>query len=196
MNARKHQPERTCIGCRGVFRKDEVVRVVAGPSGIVIDYREKLPGRAAYVCPRQECLAKALSKDNFSRALHTKAKSPAVDDFLAFLTASINEKVRSLIAMASKAGKLAAGYSAVQDALEKGKADLLIYAEDIAAGTREKVDAGKASGLRETTLLTRDELGKILNRELIGVIAIEDKGFADALWREAERLKSLINISH
>ncbi len=47
----KHQPERTCIGCRGVFEKDEVVRIVAGPSGAVIDYREKLPGRAAYVCP-------------------------------------------------------------------------------------------------------------------------------------------------
>jgi len=196
MSAMKHQPERTCIGCRGVFRKDEVVRIVAGPTGIVIDYREKLPGRAAYVCPRSECIEKALSKESLSRALHCKVKAPAVAEFTALLAASISEKARSLIAMTSKAGKLAAGYSAVHDALEKGRVELVLYAADISEGTREKVDAGKATHLREATLFTRDELGKIVNRELVGVIAIEDKGFADALWRESERLKSLINNKH
>ena len=79
MNFMKHEPERTCVGCRGVFNKDAVVRIVAGPPGIVIDYREKLPGRAAYVCPTKECITKALSKENLSRALHLKVRPPEAE---------------------------------------------------------------------------------------------------------------------
>jgi predicted RNA-binding protein YlxR (DUF448 family) len=191
----KHQPERTCIGCRGVFKKDEVVRIVAGPAGAVIDYREKLPGRAAYVCPGPECIKKALGRENLSRALHLKAKPPDVEAFLAMLGANITEKVKSLLFMAAKAGKLAAGYSAVNDALEKGRVEMVLYARDLSEGTKEKVAIKGAASLRQTTLFTRDELGKILNRELVGVIGIQDKGLADSVWKETERLKRLININ-
>ena len=122
----KHQPERTCIGCRGVFKKEEVVRIVAGPAGAVIDYREKLPGRAAYVCPRVECIRKALEKQNLARALHLKVRPPETEVFTAALDVAITEKVKSLISMAAKAGALAAGYSAVNDALEKGRVKMIL----------------------------------------------------------------------
>ncbi len=191
----KHQPERTCIGCRGVFRKDELIRIVAGPAGIVIDYREKLSGRAAYVCPRTECIQKALGKDSLARALHLKVKTPPVNVFITWLATGITEKIKSLIVMSAKASKLAAGYSAVQDALEKGRAEMLLFAQDVSEGTRGKVTNSLAASLRQATVFTRDELGRLLNRELVGVIAIEDKGLADALWREAGRLKDLININ-
>lgn len=195
MNTIKRQPERTCIGCRGVFSKNEVVRIVAGPSGAVLDYREKISGRAAYVCPNRECIAKALSRENVARALRVKVRPPAVEDFIAVLIGSIREKIKSLIAISAKAGKLAAGYSAVHDAVEKGRVDMLLYAEDISTGTKDKVVTQGGASLREATLFTRDEIGSIVNRELVGVIAIEDKGLADAVWKETERLKSLINIS-
>ncbi len=171
------------------------MRIVAGPDGAVIDYREKLPGRAAYVCPRVECIRKALEKGNLSRALHLKVRPPEAEAFIAALEATITEKVRSLISMAAKAGTLAAGYSAVNDALEKGRAELILYTCDIAHGTREKVADQRTASLPQTTLFTRDELGRILNRELVGVVAFEDKGFADAVWKETQRLKSLININ-
>jgi predicted RNA-binding protein YlxR (DUF448 family)/ribosomal protein L30E len=191
----KHQPERTCIGCRKVFHKDELIRIVGGPAGIVVDYREKLSGRAAYVCPRTICIQKALSKDNMARALHLKVKTPSGNEFSTRLAAAILEKIKSLIVMSAKAGKLAAGYSAVHDALDKGRVHLLLFARDISDGTREKVTKTLPSSFRQSTVLTRDELGRLLNRELVGVIAIEDSGLADALWREAERLKDLININ-
>ncbi|OGW42329.1 MAG: hypothetical protein A2010_00965 [Nitrospirae bacterium GWD2_57_9] len=189
----KHQPERTCIGCRGAFPKDEVLRIVAGPTEAVLDYREKMPGRAAYVCVRRECVEKALSRENLSRALKQKVKSPIPATFIAMLVQNILERIRSLIAMSSKAGKLAGGYSAVQDALQKGRVKMLLFTTDIADGTREKIDLKVPPGLREATVLTRQELGSILNRELVGVVAFEDQGLADAVWKETERLKSLIN---
>jgi hypothetical protein len=189
-----HQPERTCIACRGAFAKDRVVRIVAGPDGAVLDYRDKLPGRAAYVCPNRECIEKALSRENLSRALKQKVKAPAPADFVAMLVVSITEKIRSLISMSAKAGKMAAGYSAVQDAIEKSRAEMLLYAIDLSEGTREKLVHKGVQGLRQTTLFTRDELGKILNRELVGVVALTEKGLADAVWNESERLNSLINV--
>jgi predicted RNA-binding protein YlxR (DUF448 family)/ribosomal protein L7Ae-like RNA K-turn-binding protein len=189
----KKYPERTCVACRRSFPKYDVIRVVAGPDGPVIDYREKLPGRAGYVCPTRECMEKALARDAFSRALRVKVKAPDPDVFIGFLVHAVREKTISLIAMAAKAGKLAAGYSAVRDAVEKGRVEMIVYAEDVSDGTREKLP--RTNPVREAVLFTRDELGKVLNRELIGMVAIEDKGFADAIEKEAERLKSLIKTS-
>lgn len=188
----KHQPERTCIGCRGVFKKGDVVRIVAGPDGMVIDYREKLPGRAAYVCLKADCIQKAFSKDMLSKSFRQKVRSPDPEAFTALLTASITEKIISLLFMAAKAGKLAAGYSAVRDGLEKNRVLMLLFAADISDGTREKVSSGMSAALPEATVLTRDDMGRIVGRELVGVLGIQEKGFADAVWKETERLKGLI----
>jgi len=195
VNVKKHDPERTCVGCRGVFQKDAVIRIVAGPPGIVIDYREKLPGRAAYICPTTECITKALSKENLSRSLHLKVRPPDAEAFIAQLAALITAKIKFLIIMSAKAGKLSAGYSAVHDAVEKSRISMLLYACDLSAGTRGKVETPAAASVRSTTFFTREELGAMLNREVVGVIGIEDKGLSDALWKETERLKGLIKNS-
>ena len=191
--ARHHQPQRTCIGCRQVFGKDEVVRIVAGPTGAVIDYRDKLPGRAAYVCPRLDCIRKALNRENLSRALHGRTAAPDAEAFAGQLAAIITEKIRSLLTMAVKAGSLAAGASAVDDALQKGRVEMLIFAGDVSEGTREKLCSGNPLPSRQATLFTRDEMGQMVGRELVGVVAILEKGFADAVGSEVERLKGLRN---
>jgi len=193
VNEMKRQPERTCIGCRGVFKKDEVVRIVAGPTGFVIDYREKLPGRAAYVCPRIDCIRKALGKGNLSRSLNSKVGPPGEQEFISMLLASSKEKVKSLIVMAAKAGMLSSGYSAVHDAVEKGRVKALLFATDLSDGTREKIMAQESAPKRQAAFLTKDEIGALLNRELVGILGITDNGFADAIFNETDRLKNLIS---
>jgi predicted RNA-binding protein YlxR (DUF448 family) len=55
------QPLRTCVACRQVKAKRELVRLVRTPGGeIEIDATAKKPGRGAYICPTQKCLEKAL----------------------------------------------------------------------------------------------------------------------------------------
>jgi len=121
-----------------------------------------------------------------------KLRPPAKEDFFAMLTTCITERIKSLLAISLKAGKLAAGYSAVQDALEKGRVELLLCARDLSEGTREKITKPESTSIRYVTLFTREELGSILSRDLVGAIAILDKGLADALWIETQRLKGLI----
>ena len=189
-----HQPERTCTGCRGAFSKSELIRLVAGPTGVAVDYREKLPGRGAYVCPRAECIRKALAKGGLSRFLRSAGPPPTPVELTDRVRAAVVEKIKSLIVMAAKAGMLASGYSAVRDGIEKGKVSTLIFAADIAEGTKEKVELlDAARGMPRETLFTREELGRMLGRELVGVVGIEERGFADAVRRESLRLKSLIN---
>jgi len=188
-----HHSERTCIGCRSVLGKQELIRIVAGPEGIVIDYREKLPGRAVYICPTRACISQALSKAALAKALRAEISVPDAEPFITRLAEIIKGKILSLLAIAKKAGKTAGGYSAVHDALEKNRVSLLLFAADISDGTREKLTTPGNNLPPEETLFTRDEYGALFNRELIGVVGILDTGLAHAIMHEVRRLKNLIN---
>jgi len=63
-------PQRTCIGCRTVRPKRELIRVVRTPQGeIVLDPTGKQSGRGAYMCPDAACMEQALKKKQLERAL-------------------------------------------------------------------------------------------------------------------------------
>ena len=56
----KHIPQRTCVGCREVLPKRQMVRVVRAADGIRIDPTGKLAGRGAYLHDQRECWARGL----------------------------------------------------------------------------------------------------------------------------------------
>ena len=66
---KKKIPMRQCTGCREMKPKRELIRVVKSPEGeISIDFKGKKPGRGAYVCPSEACLAKARKSKALERA--------------------------------------------------------------------------------------------------------------------------------
>lgn len=69
----KKIPLRQCLGCREMKPKKELIRVVRSPEGAVsLDFKGKLPGRGAYVCPDPACLAKARKSRALERAFSTQ----------------------------------------------------------------------------------------------------------------------------
>lgn len=57
----KHIPQRTCIGCRSVQAKRELLRIVRTPEGrVVADPTGKLNGRGTYVHKTRECFESVL----------------------------------------------------------------------------------------------------------------------------------------
>ena len=73
-------PIRTCIACRTSGDKRALVRIVRLPSGeILTDPTGKLPGRGAYLCPRSECLRKAVKEKRLSRALRSEIPEQAIE---------------------------------------------------------------------------------------------------------------------
>jgi predicted RNA-binding protein YlxR (DUF448 family) len=68
----RHVPERTCLGCRQVRDKRELVRVVRTPEGEVeADVTGKKAGRGTYLCPRRECWDAGLKGNRLDYVLHT-----------------------------------------------------------------------------------------------------------------------------
>ncbi|MBN1265097.1 MAG: YlxR family protein [Anaerolineales bacterium] len=65
----RHIPERTCVGCREVLSKKDMIRVVRTPEGVRIDSTGKLPGRGAYLHQRKSCWQHALSRGSLANAL-------------------------------------------------------------------------------------------------------------------------------
>ena len=66
----KHVPQRTCVGCRQVLSKRQLIRIVRNSEGVVIDPSGKLPGRGAYLHDQKSCWVKAL-KGSLAHALRT-----------------------------------------------------------------------------------------------------------------------------
>ena len=68
----RHAPKRTCLGCRQVKTKRELIRVVNTPDGnIEIDITGKKAGRGAYLCPTSECWEAGLKGNRLDHALRT-----------------------------------------------------------------------------------------------------------------------------
>ena len=77
----KKIPMRQCVGCREMKPKKELIRVVRSPEGVVsLDFRGKLPGRGAYVCPDPACLAKARKSRGLERAFDAALPAQVWDD--------------------------------------------------------------------------------------------------------------------
>ena len=63
-----------------------MLRVVRTPEGSVrLDLSGKAPGRGAYVCVSEECLAAARKRDALAKALKTKVEDAVYEEILAVL---------------------------------------------------------------------------------------------------------------
>ncbi|MCL2423275.1 MAG: YlxR family protein [Micrococcales bacterium] len=67
-------PVRTCVGCRERGSRSSLLRVVlvddgTGSPGLVLDEAARLPGRGAWLHPDLDCLALAVRRKAFGRAL-------------------------------------------------------------------------------------------------------------------------------
>ena len=56
----KHVPQRTCVGCRTVLAKRELIRIVRTAEAVQVDPGGKLAGRGAYLHDRRACWERGL----------------------------------------------------------------------------------------------------------------------------------------
>lgn len=67
----RHVPERTCIACREVKPKKELVRLVhSSCGGVEVDERGRKTGRGVYLCKKKKCWEVALAKGKKDRLAH------------------------------------------------------------------------------------------------------------------------------
>ncbi len=76
MPTRRHEPVRTCVGCREEAGKRGLIRLVRGPDGVARrDPTGRAHGRGAYLHPDAACFETARRRRSLERAL--RAEVPA-----------------------------------------------------------------------------------------------------------------------
>lgn len=67
-----HVPQRTCVACRGIRPKPELIRLVCVSDGRVeSDAEGKKTGRGAYLCRASRCWEMGLKGNRLNHALRT-----------------------------------------------------------------------------------------------------------------------------
>ena len=61
--------ERTCVGCRQRSQRADLLRIVSKSNVLAFDQQKNMPGRGAWIHPNSDCLALAIQRNAFGRAL-------------------------------------------------------------------------------------------------------------------------------
>ncbi len=97
------------------------------------------------------------------------------------------KKATDLLSMAQRAGKVASGSFAANQAMETGRAVLLLVAEDASEATkRDMAMRAEKCQVPMIVCLTKEEMGHCLGRGDRAVAVLLDRGFSKAL---EERLR-------
>ena len=88
----KKKPQRSCVSCRTVRDKSDLLRVVMTPEGdVVYDPTGKLAGRGAYLCRNEECITQELKK---AARLSKGLKKPLTEEEIKALAKSLMESIK------------------------------------------------------------------------------------------------------
>ncbi|MBQ2943866.1 MAG: ribosomal L7Ae/L30e/S12e/Gadd45 family protein [Ruminococcus sp.] len=100
----------------------------------------------------------------------------------------MNDRLLSLLGICRRAGRLVIGADPVREAVDTGKAFLVLCASDISQNTEKKIRATvEAKGNAEYRIIkrTKDEISFSLGKTC-AVLAIIDEGFAKKLLELVE----------
>ena len=98
-------------------------------------------------------------------------------------------RILSLLGIAAKAGKLASGEFAAEQALKARKAWLVIVAEDASVNTKKKFrDRCEYVSCPLLVIGTKQTLARAIGKDERSCIAVLDQGLAAAISRTAETI--------
>src|ERR1039458_332497 len=122
----RNEPQRSCLGCRAVKDKKDLLRFVLAPDmTLVPDLQAKLPGRGAYTCLKRSCLLDAAVRKQFSRTFKGEVRFGSSDELASLVASLMVERIAGYLALANKAGQAVSGGDAVADRLGGGMAGII-----------------------------------------------------------------------
>ena len=190
---------RHCALTRELKPVDEMIRFVVGPgSHVVPDVKRKLPGRGLWITGTREAVVEAVKSNVFARGFKQAVRvSP---DLAATAEQMLERAALDALAIAGKAGLVAAGSGKVEAALGREDLAALIHAADAAAHGTRKIDAALQRKMPEKPreiaiidLFSGGQLDLALNRpNVVHAALLAGPGAATFLARVA-RLKRFRN---
>ncbi len=175
---------RTCVGCRSEDESDAMIRLVLGEDGaLAVDLAGRAFGRGAWVHPRTDCIERA-ARGGVDKSFKARTGVDA-NSVLQNVRAAANRRVEALIAAARRSGSASPGSEVARTAVEEGRALLLVVAEDARAAAQATFVTHVAAAGKVVIWGTKEALGRATGRPDTAVVAILDRGLADAIVRSA-----------
>lgn len=184
--------ERFCVATRTVQPVSDLIRFVVGPDGEAIpDIKSKLPGRGVWVTATREALEEAIKRKAFARGFKRDVRTPA--DLAARTERLLEQAVIDALAMAHKAGLVAAGFGRAATALEREDVVALLHAAEASPDGVRKLDAavrqGRSQRLPVIEFLTSAQLDLALGRPNVVHAALLAGPASDTLLSRSRRLQ-------
>ena len=99
-----------------------------------------------------------------------------------------NNKILSLIGLATKAGKTVSGEFSTEKSVKTGKGYLVVVAEDASENTKKKFrNMCEYYEVPVYFLSDKEGLGKAMGKEFRASLAIQDENFAKAIIKAMEQ---------
>ena len=122
--------ERLCAVTRAVKPVDELIRFVVGPDGVVADLKRKLPGRGLWVTGDRATLKDAVARNVFARGFKREVR--VTPELIEQTERLLVRAALDALAIAGKAGLVAAGFAKVEAAITRDAIVGVIHAADAA----------------------------------------------------------------
>ena len=185
--------ERTCVGCQQVRPKDQLMRLVCGPSGqVLLDIHGKLPGRGAYLCAQRPCAEQALKRTRLQEAFRREVTLASLDDLVRAMVSVMAERALGCIRIARKAGRVVSGYTQVSRALMYEPVACLLVAEDTARERLREYQGWCAKRqIPCRSFLTKARLGELAGRDESSAMGILDPRLGERLIGYIEGMSRL-----
>jgi predicted RNA-binding protein YlxR (DUF448 family) len=134
--------ERMCVVTREVRPVADLIRFVVGPGGEAVpDLKSKLPGRGVWVTATHDALAEAVKRKTLARGFKRQVR--LAGDLVEQTERLLESAVFDALAMAGKAGLVAAGFSKTEAALAHDRVVGIIHAAEAAPDGVRKLDAAQ-----------------------------------------------------
>lgn len=191
-NERDRVSQRMCAGCGMRAERDDLVRLVVGPTApfIAIDLGRRLGGRGVSVHPRRSCIRTGLLRGALARALRGVAQIEP-ESIERMIVAQLTQRVQGLVSSAQRIRRIAVGTDAVRGSLLLNEGGLLVIAEDARGRVEEIRKIATASGCATSTWGTKAGLGEMFSRQELGVFLVTDRGIARATLECLAQIEAL-----
>jgi predicted RNA-binding protein YlxR (DUF448 family) len=162
--------------------------VLGAEGDVVPDLAARAFGRGAWLHPSPDCIVRAVPR-GLAKSFRAPVRTQAAE-FCESLRVAADRRAEALVASARRAGKLVAGGSAVEQALEKGRVFRVIVAKDARASGEAACVVRAAAEGRASAWGDKALLGRLAQRPDTALIGVLDAGLAHAL----ERAVAIVNL--
>jgi len=164
---RARERARLCAATRTVQPVSKLIRFVVGPDGEAVpDVKNKLPGRGIWITATRDALDEAIKRKAFARGFKREVRLPS--HFVDSTEKLLERAVLDALAVAGKAGLVAAGFAKTETALAREKVVALLHAAEASSEGTRKLDAVMRRRSGETPIvigfLASAQLDLALNR--------------------------------